>query len=211
MAHHDEPFDRAYWEDRYAAPGYAWSGNPNPVLVSESASLTPARALDIGSGEGGDAIWLAQLGWRVTGIDIAQSALDKARARSESISEEVAARIEWQQHDLADWEPAPQSFDLVSSQFMHLADPLRSVVFRSFARAVAPGGTLLIVGHDISEAADDGHRAHMRELMYSVDDVVAAIDGEGLRVDIAESRLRESPGANGTSHHDVVVRASRVR
>ena len=179
------------------------------MLVTEAESLAPGRALDVGSGEGADAIWLAVRGWQVTGVDIAQAALDKARAHAETVGEEVASRIEWQQRDLAGWAPQPQSFELVSAQFMHLPEPLRSQVFASFARAVAPSGTLLIVGHDVSDSSDDGHRAHMRESMFSADDVVTAIAGERLRVDVAESRLRSSP-RGGKFTRDVVVRATRV-
>jgi len=198
MTHAHEPFDRAYWEERYGAPGLTWTGNPNAVLVQEATDLAPGRALDIGSGEGGDAVWLAGRGWSVTGVDISQNALDKARERAEALG----LTVTWEQHDLLDWTPQPQSFDLVTAHFMHLADPARTVLFRALAVAVAPGGTLLIVGHDVSEHEE--HRDHMAELMFGVDDVLAAIDGEGLRVEVAESRLR-----SGGELRDVVVRATR--
>lgn len=214
MAHeHDAHalFDRAYWEDRYAAPGLTWSGNPNPWLVSETAALRPGRALDVGSGEGGDALWLATRGWNVTGIDIAQAALDKARARIESVDPAAAARIDWQQRDLSSWAPEPLSFDLVSSQFMHLPKPMSTTVFGALAAAVAPGGTLLVVGHDVSEEQGE-HRAHLAELMFTVDDVLAAIAGEGLRVDSAESRSRVAPlgDHDHASVRDIVVKATRA-
>jgi 2-polyprenyl-3-methyl-5-hydroxy-6-metoxy-1,4-benzoquinol methylase len=102
-----EEWGRDYWEDRYSAPGLQWSGRPNPVLVDEASGLEPGRVLDVGSGEGGDAIWLAGRGWQVTAIDIAQAALDKAAARAAEVDEEAAARITWEQHDLAVWAPAP--------------------------------------------------------------------------------------------------------
>lgn len=207
------PFDRDYWEDRYSAPGFAWSGNPNAVLVTEASALEPGRALDIGSGEGGDSIWLASRGWQVTGIDISQNALDKSRAKAESLDADLAARITWQQRDLSAWLPAPASFDLVSSQFMHLALPLRTTLFRALAAAVAPGGTLLIVGHDVTGRENDEHSAHLRELMFDAPEVVAAISGEGLVVEAAESRSRQVTDAEGNSTPmwDVVVRASRPR
>lgn len=205
-------FGRAYWEARYAAPGLAWSGDPNPVLVAEATLLPAGRALDIGSGEGGDALWLAMRGWQVTAVDIAVSALDKARAWAESVDRVAADRIEWQQHDLTEWSPEPRSHDLVSSQFMHLPEPTRSTLFRSLAAAVAPGGTLLIVGHDISDLHSGAHRPHHPELMFSIDDVVTAIDGEKLRIEVAESRARQAAAADGstTTVRDVVVRATRA-
>lgn len=213
MGAEEHRFDRPYWEDRYAAPGLAWSGDPNPVLVAEAALLTPGRALDIGSGEGGDALWLATRGWRVTGVDIAVNALEKARARAESVDPSAAARIEWQQRDLTAWSPGPRSFDLVSSQYMHLPEPTRTTLFRSLAAAVAPGGTLLIVGHDLTDQDHEGgeHRDHHRELMFGVDDVLAAIEGAQLRVEVAESRSRRHDAAHdgATTVRDVVVKATR--
>ena len=198
-------FDRAYWEDRYGAPGFTWSGRPNAVLVTEISGLVPGRAIDIGSGEGGDAIWLALQGWTVTGVDISQNALDKASARASW----AGVEIEWEQHDLSEWMPRPQSFDLVTSHFMHLPAALRTPLYRSLAAAVAPGGTLLIVGHDAS--AMEGHD-HRVELMFSADDVLADIAGEGLRVDVADSRSRSHTAPDGTvtPMRDVVVRAQRT-
>jgi SAM-dependent methyltransferase len=205
------PFGLQYWEDRYAAPGLAWSGNPNPVLVTEATPLAPGRALDIGSGEGADAFWLAARGWSVTGVDISTNALDKARAAAEAHDPAAAARIQWEQHDLTSWLPSARSYDLVSSQFMHLPEPSRSTLFRGLAAAVAPGGTLLIVAHDVSGLDEADHHAHLTELMFGVDDVLAAIDGESLTVEVAESREREAAPAAGESRmRDIVVRATRT-
>ena len=110
------------------------------MLVTEATGLTPGRAIDIGSGEGADAFWLAQQGWQVTGVDIATNALDTARAHAESFDPVAAARIDWQQHGVTTWAPEPRSFDLVSVQFMHLSRPIIATMFRSLAAAVAPGG-----------------------------------------------------------------------
>ncbi len=211
MGSAEHPDGREYWEERYAEPGLSWSGEPNPVLVAEIADVTPGVALDVGSGEGADALWLARQGWYVTGVDIASNALEKARAHAVTVDRHAAARIDWQQQDLTDWVPEPQSFDLVSAQFMQLTEPARSVIFRSLATAVAPGGTLLIVGHDASDfRGDSGHRAHLIEKLFSIIDVVTAIDGEGLHVEIAESRQRGTPVAGGADFlHDIVVKASR--
>ncbi|WP_209561024.1 SAM-dependent methyltransferase [Frigoribacterium sp. PvP032] len=207
-----EEWGRDYWEDRYAAPGLQWSGRPNPVLVDEVSALTPGRVLDVGSGEGGDAIWLAGRGWQVTAIDIAQSALDKAAARAAEVDEEAAARITWEQHDLAEWAPAPRSVDLVSSQFMHLADPVRAALFRSLAEAVAPGGTLLVVGHDLSDLTAGAGRHGKEVLMFTIDDVLAAIPDADWTIEVAESRARQVSATSGgtTTVRDVVVKATRA-
>jgi thioredoxin reductase/SAM-dependent methyltransferase len=205
-----EVFDRAYWEDRYGSEGFTWSGKPNAQLVAETVDLVPGRALDVGSGEGGDAIWLARRGWSVTGTDIAEAALAKAARRAEGVDPDAAARITWERHDVTSWAPEPAAFDLVSAQFMHLADPERATLFRALAAAVAPGGTLLVVGHDLTD--DPERMSHRRDLMFTVDDVLAAIDGQGLVVEVAVSRERAATSAHDGSGpmRDVVVRAHRA-
>ena len=206
------PLGRGFWEERYASPGYAWSGRPNPVLVAEAGSLVPGRALDVGSGEGADALWLAQHGWHVTGVAIAANALDKAKIRSSSIDPVAATRIGWERHDLTQWSPDAGTFDLVSAQFMHLPEPARSTLFRSLAMALAPGGTLLIVAHDMSEVDPSSVPESFRGLAYGVDDILGAIKEESLRIEVAEVRPRSgsTQAADSDGHRDVVVRATRL-
>ncbi|MFC7713473.1 SAM-dependent methyltransferase [Nonomuraea recticatena] len=122
-----------------------WSGDPNAALVREAADLEPGTALDLGCGEGGDAVWLASRGWRVTATDISRVALERAAAHAKQAG--VADRIDWQQHDLGASFPEG-SFDLVSAHFLHSpGDMPREKILRFAAGAVAPGGVLLIVGH----------------------------------------------------------------
>ena len=135
--------DEELWDDRYRESERIWSGNPNTALVREVEDMAPGRALDLGCGEGADAIWLARRGWRVTAVDISGVALERA-ARNAA---EVADRIDWQRHDLGTSFPAG-SFDLVSAQFLHSSGDLpRERILRTAAGAVAPGGVLLVVGH----------------------------------------------------------------
>ncbi|HVA24135.1 MAG TPA: class I SAM-dependent methyltransferase, partial [Chloroflexota bacterium] len=110
----------AVWDERYRSQGQLWSGRPNPHLVSEAADLTPGTALDAGSGEGADAIWLAEHGWQVTAVDFSTVALERGAARARELGDEVARRITWQHADLTDWGPPVASYDLVSAQFMQL-------------------------------------------------------------------------------------------
>ena len=139
----------------------------------------------------------------MTAVDISSNAIEKAKARIFSVDPVAARRITWMRHDLTEWLPRPRSFDLVTSHFMHLADPERSTLFRGLAEAVAPGGTLLIVGHDV---AGDAEHGHLVELTFTVDQVVELLDG--LEVQVAETRPRESQ--DGHSMRDVVVRATRM-
>ena len=134
-----------FWEDHYRRRGRVWSGRPNPVLVDVVGDLRPGRALDLGCGEGGDAIWLARQGWHVRAVDVSATAL--ARAAADSATAGIADRIDFQRHDLADTFP-PGAFELVSAQYLHspIAFP-RVHVLQQAASAVTPGGLLLIVDH----------------------------------------------------------------
>ncbi|MEY9836838.1 class I SAM-dependent methyltransferase [Streptacidiphilus sp. EB103A] len=165
--------DAAFWDARYRESHRIWSGNPNAALVRETAGLAPGRALDLGSGEGGDAIWLAQQGWEVTATDISQVALD--RAAEQAAAAGVADRIDWQWHDLGASFPAG-SFDLVSAQFLHSrGDTMpRERILRAAAAAVAPGGVLLIVGHSGTPHWEHNHHPEMQ--LPNPDEVLAALD-----------------------------------
>ena len=134
-----------FWEDFYRDRAQIWTGNPNPLLVREVAELTPGTALDLGCGEGADAIWLAERGWQVTAVDISATAMERGARRAT----EVGVTIVWDRHDLQASFPAG-AFDLVSAQFLH--SPVerpdeRAGILRSAAAAVAPGGVLVIGAH----------------------------------------------------------------
>ncbi|NXY98465.1 class I SAM-dependent methyltransferase [Streptomyces sp. BR123] len=137
--------DQAFWDSRYRESDRIWSGSPNAALVREVAGLAPGRALDLGCGEGADAVWLARQGWQVTGTDISEVALERAAAHAAEAG--VADRVDLRRHDLTESFPAGE-FDLVSACFLHnYGDFPRARVLRTAAAAVAPGGILLVVGH----------------------------------------------------------------
>lgn len=161
--------DAEMWDDRYRESDRIWSGNPNVVLVREVEGLTPGRALDLGCGEGADAVWLARWGWKVTATDISRVALERAAVHAAEA--DVADRIDWQWHDLGASFPEGE-YDLVSAQFLHsMGDLPRERILRRAALAVAPGGVLLVVGHaglpllgsrpPGHGAADDGRGARL--------------------------------------------------
>ena len=134
-----------FWEDLYRSRPQAWSGKVNPVLATEVADLPPGTVLDLGCGEGGDAIWFAERGWRVTAVDVSQLAIDRGRARADELG--LTDHIEWVRVDLGATVPGGP-FDLVSAQF--LQSPIefpRADVLAAAARAVAPGGSLVTVSH----------------------------------------------------------------
>ncbi|GAA1979990.1 FAD-dependent oxidoreductase [Kitasatospora viridis] len=203
-------FERAGWEERYRARPALWSGRPNPQLVAEAAGLTPGRALDVGSGEGADAIWLAARGWTVTGTDISALALERAAGHARAAGAEVARRITWSRVDLREEPPAPGSYDLVTAQFMHLPTQARRALFAALAEAVAPGGTLLIVGHHPRDKREStGPWGHL-DMMYPPEEVAAGLDGSAWQVS-AETRARPGldPEGRETVLHDAVVVARR--
>ncbi|WP_214109235.1 class I SAM-dependent methyltransferase [Acrocarpospora catenulata] len=163
--------EQEFWDTMYARHDRVWSGKANAALVREAAELEPGHALDLGCGEGGDAIWLAQRGWQVTAADISQVALERAAAHA--VSAGVADRIDWQWHDLGVSVPSG-SFDLVSAHFLHsYGDLPREAILRAAAATVAPGGVLLVVGH-----ADfpPWHETHPGQRLPTPDEVLKALE-----------------------------------
>lgn len=199
-------FDQAFWDSRYNEQPTIWSGNPNPQLVAEAADLTPGRALDVGAGEGADAIWLAQQGWTVTAVDISAVALQRAKAHAGD-----AHKIEWKRADLTAWAPPSSSFDLVSAQFMQLPPEPRATLFWNISAAVAPGGTLLIVGHDPSDMGSGAHRPHYPDLFYTAEEIAASL-GTEWEILTTEARPRAAKNRDGgpTTIRDTVLRARRA-
>lgn len=175
-----EAFD--YWENRYRENGRSWSGNVNAALEREVAAVAAGTALDLGCGEGGDALWLARRGWVVTAVDIAPSALAIGAAEQQPGDD-----ITWVAADLATWS-APTTYDLVSACFLHSTVELpREQILRRAATAVAPGGLLVIVGHSGMPHwvdADDAAHGHAAALP-TPDEVRASLFGDGtpLRAD----------------------------
>ncbi|GAA2622681.1 class I SAM-dependent methyltransferase [Streptomyces axinellae] len=205
--------EREFWDGRYRERGQIWSGEPNVQLVREVADLAPGSALDLGCGEGGDSVWLAARGWRVTAVDISDVAL--ARAARHAADAGVSERIVWERHDLAVSFPRG-SYDLVSAQFLHSpGDMPRERILRDAAAAVAPGGVLLIVGHAGLPPWEDG-ADHPGVHLPTPEEVLAGLrlaDGEWevLRADEHE-RVQNDPEGRPVTRTDnaVLIRRSRA-
>jgi SAM-dependent methyltransferase len=114
---HADDYTQATWDARYGESERVWSGNPNLRLVEQVTGLAPGDALDVGAGEGADAVWLARAGWNVTALDVSEVALAKVVAHAEEAG--VSDRVHPLHHDLMTSEPVPGSYDLVSAQFWH--------------------------------------------------------------------------------------------
>jgi cyclopropane fatty-acyl-phospholipid synthase-like methyltransferase len=192
-------FDKGYWDeiwdgDRAAAMA---AGQPNPHLISEVGELTPGTALEAGCGAGAEAIWLASQGWQVTAADIATAALTRAGQRAAAAG--VAGRVQWVEADLSTWQP-DHPYDLVTTHYAHPAMP-QLAFYQRISGWVAPGGSLLIVGHL------HGHH-RLAEASVTLADITARLDGADWEVVTAEEHLRTVTGHNGPLY-DVVVRATR--
>ncbi|MBB4662193.1 class I SAM-dependent methyltransferase [Conexibacter arvalis] len=195
-----------WWEEFYREGRGRWSGKVNRSLAAEVAGLWPGTALDLGCGQGADAIWLAQQGWRVTAADISSIALEQA-ARAAAAAGLPADAIRWERHDLALSFPAGR-FDLVASTFLHSPVELpRDRILRAAADAVAPGGTLLVIGHAPSDA-------HPHADLPTLEEVVAELDlpRDGWRLRTCELREVEHAFRDEapTRRVDTIVRAERL-
>jgi len=208
-----EQFDQAFWDQRYRSHEALWSGKPNLYLVSETDGLTPSMALDVGCGEGADAIWLAVGGWRVTALDVSTVALQRAAAQAGLVGTEVARRIDWVHADLTTWDPGPARWDLISAQYLHLPSAPRRAMFDRLAVAVAPGGTLLAVGHHPLDLRTTMPRPAEPDLFFTGDDIAARLppDQWDIVTNAATPRTATDPEGRAVTIHDAVLRARRRR
>jgi SAM-dependent methyltransferase len=225
--------DRETYDELYRSAPALWSGRPNRQLVVEASELPPGRALDAGSGEGGDAQWLAERGWQVTAVDFSTVALERATALAAARG--LGERIEWLHADLGMWTPPAGSFDLVTAHYLHASWDDRGGMFRRLAGAVAPGGTLLVVGHLLDEnggqhqghAQGQGHHAqgqghnhgepdeglhrHDPAAFYTAEEVAAVLDPDEWLDVVTEVRDRDPEAAERTGNPvpDTVLVARR--
>jgi SAM-dependent methyltransferase len=195
--------DQRTW-DKWYGTGSRWSGRPNRALVDEATGLEPGTALDVGCGEGADAIWLASLGWQVTGMDPSMVALDRARAAAAARS----ARITWVRAGIQDLPPDIGQHDLVIAMYAVLPHTDDGAAITALLEAVAPGGTLLVVHHEGFPACSHQH-GQGPGTYVTPDDVVARLD-DGLTIEAHEARPPTTFTSNqGAGPRDMILRARR--
>jgi SAM-dependent methyltransferase len=188
------PFTEAEWEARYSsAEGGIWSGNPNPVLVDEVAGLAAGTALDVGCGEGADALWLAARGWTVTGTDISTVALKRAAAQGKLQGLDVT----WKHADLLQDPPPPGTYDLVTAHYMHLPSVERRRLYAQLADAVKPGGTLLLVGHHPTDVHTTVKRPDLPDMFFTAEQLAADLDPTTWEVLVSDARPRQTRDPEG--------------
>jgi SAM-dependent methyltransferase len=203
-------WDAEFWDERYGSSPALWSGHVNAVVRAEVATLGPGRALDVGCGEGGDALWLAEQGWDVLGVDVSRVALDRAATRARESG--MSGRTSWEHRDLLTWSPPAATYDLVTAAFVHLAGDLRRQVYESLAKAVAPGGTLLVVAHHPDDLGVVPRPPHP-ELFFTAQELVDDLHIAPGSWEVVTAEARPRPGRHPEGHrvtlHDTVLRARR--
>ena len=205
-------FTREFWDERYATSHRIWSGKPNEQLVAQVADLPAGRALDVGCGEGADAVWLAGQGWEVTGVDVSGVALE--RAAEHAAERGVAERTTWHQADVFAGDPLPTGFDLVTAAFVHVPPDSFDEVYRSIAASVAPGGSLVVLAHHPDDTHTGLRNADLASLLFTPEQVVAVLaDAEGEWDVVAAATPTRSVHHDGSDVEvtDTVVHATRTR
>jgi len=193
---------REDWDKRYAAVENLWATRPNRFLVAEVAELPPGRALDLACGEGQNAIWLASLGWEVTGVDYSKVAIAKANARAER----DGVTVEFAPADLVEYEPEHAAYDLVLVLYLHIPSAQRGAVHAKASAALAPGGTFLLLGHDRANLTDGVGGPSDPDLLYTADAIAAELPE--LEIEKATTVLRDVDGEDRDAI-DTIVRARR--
>ncbi|HEX5584838.1 class I SAM-dependent methyltransferase [Gaiella sp.] len=197
-------FAREDWNARYAASELLWTAEPNRLFAAEIAGLEPGRALDLACGEGRNAVWLAEQGWRVTAVDFSDVALEKAKRLEAS----RAVEVEWVLADVLDHEPEARAFDLVALLYLQLPHEQLEQAVGAAVNAVAPGGTLLVLGHDTRNLREGHGGPKDASVLFTVEDVVSWLGD--LVVERAETVRRAVPLEAGEAVAlDAFVRANR--
>jgi len=206
-----ERWSAEFWDERYSSRPALWSGNANAVVVTETVDLSPGRALDVGCGEGGDALWLAGRGWQVLGVDVSEVALARAATHAKAAGSAVESRTSWEQRDLLSWTPAAAAYELVSVPFFHLPSARRLPVYAGLAHAVAPGGSLVVVAHHPLDLATTMPRPPEPDLFFTAEELAAELAAEEWEIVTCEARPRPGTDPEGreVTLHDTVLRAVR--
>lgn len=183
-ARYAAPMDRHAWDERYRAKDLPWGVDPNDFLVAAAGDLTPGSALDLACGQGRNAVWLAARGWRVTAVDWSEVGLSQGR----QLAAAAGVSVDWKAADLLTWTPTG-SFDLVIVVYLQIPGAERREVWRGAAAAVAPGGRLVVIGHDADNLAEGYGGPQDPGALYTASEAAGVI-GEALRVERAEQVFR---------------------
>ena len=192
------------WDRRYAGAELVWTAEPNRFVVEELQDLAPGRALDVAAGEGRNAVWLAARGWQVTAVDFSAAGLDKGRR----LAQARGVAVDWVRADVRDYLPQEGSFQLVLVAYLQLREAELDGVLRRAAAALAPGGVLLVVGHDVTNLTEGTGGPPDPAVLYTPESITRSLGG--LTVLRAERVRRPVATAGGRREAvDTLVRATR--
>jgi SAM-dependent methyltransferase len=195
---------REDWDRRYEGSELLWTAEANRFLVSEASDLAPGRALDLACGEGRNAVWLAEQGWTVRGVDFSGVALAKAA----KLAEARGVGADWVRADLLEYQPEPAAYDLVVVLYLQIPTDERRVVLRRAAAALAPGGVLLVVAHDSSNLEHGWGGPQDPSVLYSGADVSDDLAYAGVEIERADVVERPVDAPDGEKIAlDLLVRA----
>jgi SAM-dependent methyltransferase len=199
--------DRQQWDARYSGAEYEWSMHPNQFVAAELDGVPPGRALDLAAGEGRNSVWLAERGWRVTAVDFSRVGLDKGRKLSAAHGVDDG-QVDWIVADLSEYAPARSAYDLVLIAYLQVDQDLRARVLAGASAALVPGGTLLVVGHDLANLTEGTGGPSSPDVLYTPEMITATLPGLSI---IKAERVRRSVARDGTSATavDTLVRAQR--
>jgi SAM-dependent methyltransferase len=198
-------FDVRHWDERYGATPSLWGAEPNRWVAVELAELAPAIAVDLACGEGRNAVWLAQRGWRVYGVDFSGVGLAKAAELERRVLD--SPRVTWVEADVTTYAP-PEPVDLALLCYLQVPESARRAAVRTAAGSLAPGGTLLVIAHDSRNLTDGTGGPQDPGVLYTAADVAADLAGTGLRVEKALEVLRPVEGTERPAI-DALLRAVR--
>jgi SAM-dependent methyltransferase len=200
--------DATRWDERYADSDLVWGFEPNRFIRAQCERLRIGKAVDVASGEGRNAIWLARLGWHVTGIDFSSVAIERARQLTAKQDPAVASRLVWRVEDVTTTQLKANAFDLAVISYLHLPPDSTASVMRIVGSSIAQGGHLVIVGHDRRNLLEGVSGPQDEALLYDPSELRNVL-GEvtGLVVELAETVERETPDGVAL---DTLVRARRT-
>jgi SAM-dependent methyltransferase len=204
--------DSTGWNQRYEGSELVWSAAPNIWVQQLTEDLPVGTALDIAAGEGRNTLWLAARGWFVTAADFSTVALQRARSLADDHLGEGAGRLVTLEADVERWVPRARSYDLVLVAYLHLPRKQRSAIMRAAAEAVAPGGTLLVIGHDLENLANGHGGPQDPTVLYRPSDIVADIEPAQLVIVRDETAVRSLTDDHGqpAEAFDALVLARRA-
>ncbi len=197
------------WDERYSGTECEIPTQPSQFVVTELAGLPPGRALDLAAGAGRHSVWLAEQGWSVTAVDFSRAGLNQARKLS-AARDVNGGQVDWVVADLSDYKPPRDAFGLVIIAYLQVDAPLRARVLDGAAAALAPGGTLLVIGYDLTNLTEGVGGPTSPDVLYTPESIAAEL--AGLRV-LRADRVRRTVARDGATATaiDTLVRAERTR